>query len=147
MTVLVVAAGVAVALFLVISFRSSAKERAIWKGWDEPDASGLTPFQVKCEAALVDLLARSGLELAGRYLEDQGGAPREYSIRADLGETPWRVWIDGTAFCLAGPDDGPFDGWVHLEPWAYRSPEDLITGVVAHVGSVLKTLPGVAVQQ
>ena len=142
-----VAVALAVALLLVLGFRSSAKQRAIWKGWDEPDASGLTLFQVKCETALVDLLARRGLELTGRDLEDLGGEPKHHSIRADLGDTPWRIWIDDTEFCLAGPDDGPFHGWLHLASWAYRTPEDLISGVVTHVESVLETLPRVAAQQ
>ena len=141
---LLVTGALLVALLLAVFLTGHAKQRRAWSGWDEPDVSGLTPFQLRCESALVELLAQHGVELTERCVEDYGGTPPYRNIRASLGDMDWTVWIDTNSVQLAGPNDGPLPGpdhgWLNLEPWL-GCPEEVITRFVAHVEVILETRP------
>jgi hypothetical protein len=62
---------------------------AAWAGHDVPGESGLTPFQVRCEALLSEQLARRGVRLNARRLDDT----RAGHVRAQLGDSGWQVAI------------------------------------------------------
>jgi hypothetical protein len=139
--VIVALGGVAL---LVMVVRQHQILRRAWSGWEAPDASGYTRFQVECQHAVAELLSRRGLEFVDHCIEDLGGTPPERSIRATLGDTAWTLWIDENAAQLSAPDDGgrPHDqDWINLEAGAHRSPQELIANLVAHVEAVLDARP------
>ena len=107
----------------------NAEHVAAWAGYDVPGESGLTPFQVRCEALLSAQLADRGVRLTARCVDDtQGG-----HVRAQLGDSGWQVAIYGDGAELTGPDTGSSS----VEQWDARTPDELIAIFLHRVSGVL----------
>lgn len=100
-----------------------------WAGQAQLTESGLSRFQVACEAALTGALRAVDVELVNRSI--QGSV--EPMITARLGETAWAVWIyvDGAEV------SSPPRALVRMEEWDARTPGEFIETFVARVvGSI-----------
>lgn len=111
----------------------NAEHIAAWAGYDVPGESGLTPFQVRCEALLTEELTRRGVRLAARCLDDTLGG----HVRAQLGHSGWSIAIYRDGAQLNGPE-----AVVVVEQWDARTPNDLITIFLGHVDRVLNGVSG-----
>lgn len=69
------------------------EHRRAWAGSTEPTASGLTRFQLMCEAAIVEALRDSGVGHIDRAVVGEG----EPSLRVRLTGTDWTLWIHSNA--------------------------------------------------
>jgi hypothetical protein len=98
---------------------------AAWTGWDTPGVSGFSPFQEKCEAELVSLLAQSGLALNERAVRGES----EHYVHATVADTGWQVWIYLDQVQITGPKDVA----VNLEQWSALTPAELISTFIVHV--------------
>lgn len=145
MSIALVVVGLVGGALLLVMVRQHKLQRRAWSGWDVPDASGYTRFQMECQRAVAERLSRRGIALVDRRVEDLGGTPPERSIQATIGDTAWTLWIDESAAQLSAPDDAADRrcdrGWTNLEAGAHKSPEELIANVVAQVDAVLDARP------
>jgi hypothetical protein len=98
---------------------------AAWAGQDVPGASGLSPFQERCEAELVALLRTRGLALQDRVVRGKS----ESYIHAKLADTLWQVWISLDQAELSGPGSAA----INLEQWSVLTPDELVRKFLAHV--------------
>ena len=98
-----------------------AHERA-WAGQRDPTASGLSPFQVKCEAALVSALSSVGTILVDRTVD---GMPQSY-VKARLAGTDWTLWI----YRNGAEVSSKASTLVRMEEWDAKTPEEFIAAFV-----------------
>ena len=98
-----------------------AHERA-WAGQSDPTESGLSPFQIMCESALVNALSSVGTVLVDRTVE----GIRESYVRARLGATDWVLWIyrNGAEVSSKGST------LVRMEEWDAKTPQEFIAAFV-----------------
>jgi len=108
----------------------SRKDNVAWKGQDVPGASGLTPFQERCEAQLTTYLADRNLVLRDRTL--MLGHNETY-LHGFLGDTGAEIFIYLDQVELNASGKG-----VNLERWDARTPDELIEKFLAAVNEAVR---------
>jgi hypothetical protein len=110
----------------------NAEHVRAWAGYDVPGMGGLTPFQVRCESALTEHLARRGVALTARRV---AGIDERY-IWAQLADSDWSVFIHRDQAELSGPGSAA----INIEQWDALTPADLVAKYLQHVDVVLDGL-------
>ncbi len=103
----------------------SREHKRTWAGAAEATESGLSPFQVMCESAVLSGLQNVGLAVIGRTVE----GTRERYIKAQIAGTDWTLWIyrDGAEVSSKTSD------LVRMEEWDAKTPEEFIATFVRRV--------------
>ena len=100
-----------------------------WAGQGDPTESGLSPFQVRCEAAVVNALSIVGTAVIDRTVEGM----QESYIKARIAGTEWTLFI----YYNGAEVSSKASTLVRMEEWDAKSPEEFITIFVG------KTVAGV----
>jgi hypothetical protein len=109
-------------------------ERA-WAGLADPTESGLSPFQLMCEAAVVTALRTFDMPLLDRRVEGAG----ECYVTAKLAGTDWTLWIylDGAEVSSKSST------LVRMEEWDAKTPQEFIATFVSRtIAGVRKSREG-----
>ena len=93
-----------------------------WAAVREPTESGLTPFQVMCETAIVSALSTLGVTLVNRKVE---GRDESY-VTAGLSGTDWTLWI----YVNGAEVSSKASALVRMEEWDAKTPEEFVTTFV-----------------
>ena len=109
------------------------EHRRAWVGMSEISGSGLTHFQIQCEAAITRALNDMGLQLTARELDDAS------FIKARIADTEWTLWIYPDAAEVISSRST----LVRLEEWDAKTPADFfaqfISRMVSGVGQQIST--------
>lgn len=104
-----------------------------WSTARRPGPNGLSPFQEKCEAAVVKALLAEGLDLEGRVLKKTDG-DSETCVNARIKGTPWELWL----YYDGGDIAAGTETLVRLEEWDAKTPDELAGMFVEEMVSGLK---------
>lgn len=100
-----------------------------WAGMGDPTESGLSPFQLMCESAVVKALRSVGVALVNRTVEGK----REPCVKAQLAGTDWTLWI----YVNGAEVSSKTSTLVLMEEWNAKTPQEFIATFVS------KTIAGV----
>ena len=103
----------------------SREHKLTWAGMTQPTESGLSRFQVVCEAAVIAALGDRGESLADREVL----GVKERHIKARVVGTPWTLWIYADGAELSSDRST----LVRLEEWDAKTPDDFVASFVSRV--------------
>ncbi len=94
-----------------------------WAGAGTPSDSGLSPFQLECEPAVVNALGNAGIALVNRTVE---GINESY-VKAQLADTDLTLWI----YLNGAEVSSKSSTLVRMEEWDAKTPQEFIATFVS----------------
>ena len=110
-----------------------------WAGVTEPTESGLSPFQLMCEPAVISALCDLGVTLIDREIlkmDGQHSDMKDQYIKSRLSGTPWTLWVYSDAAEVTSENAT----LVRLEEWDAKTPEDFISTFVKELQNRVRNL-------
>ncbi len=99
------------------------EHKSAWAGMTETSGSGLTQFQIECEAAVERALRNVGLQLTARELDDAS------FIKAKISDTDWTLWIYPDSAQVVSTQST----LVRLEEWDVRTPAEFFAVFISRM--------------